>query len=129
MLGFDVGFIFDTQANIGLGRNSTLLNALHESERISSRTYSFWWGLDSASSANSIDGQLVLGGYDAAKVTGPNVTQKLLPSTVGCGSGMYLTVTNMLLGFPDRYQGRDAFTLDNFGVYPAWLSECCFVQI
>jgi hypothetical protein len=101
MLGFDVGGPFDTQANIGLGRNSTLLNALRESERINSRTYSFWWGRNSASSANSMDGQLVLGGYDAAKVTGPNITQKLLPSTVGCGSGMYLTVTNMVLGFPN----------------------------
>jgi hypothetical protein len=101
MLGFDIGGIFDTQANIGLGRNSTLLNALHKSGRISSRTYSFWWGLNSASPSNSMDGQLVLGGYDAAKVTGPNITQKLLPSAVGCGSGMYLTVTNMILGFPN----------------------------
>jgi hypothetical protein len=101
MPGFDVGGIFDTQANIGLGRNSTLLNALHDNGRISSRTYSFWWGLNSASPSLSMDGQLVLGGYDAAKVTGPNITQKLLPSTVGCGSGMYLTVTNMILGFPN----------------------------
>lgn len=101
MPGFDVGGIFDTQANIGLGRNSTLLNALRESGRISSRTYSFWWGLNSASPSNSMDGQLVLGGYDAAKVTGPNITQKLLPSAVGCGSGMHLTVTNMILGFPN----------------------------
>jgi len=101
MSGFDVGGIFDTQANIGLGRNSTLLNALHDKGHISSRTYSFWWGLNSASSSLSMDGQLVLGGYDAAKVMGPNITQKLLPSAVGCGSGMYLTVTNMILGFPN----------------------------
>jgi hypothetical protein len=101
MPGFDVGGIFDTQANIGLGRNSTLLNALHDKGHISSRTYSFWWGLNSASPSLSMDGQLVLGGYDAAKVTGPNITQKLLPSAVGCGSGMYLTVTNMILGFPN----------------------------
>lgn len=48
-----------------------------------------------------MDGQLVLGGYDAAKVMGPNMTQKLLPSSVGCESGMYLTLTNMILGFPN----------------------------
>jgi hypothetical protein len=48
-----------------------------------------------------MDGQLVLGGYDTAKVTGLNITQKLLPSAVGCGSGMYLTVTNMILRFPN----------------------------
>lgn len=101
MPGFDFGGIFDTQANIGLGRNSTLLNALYEAKHVSSRTYSFWWGRNSASPENSMDGQLVLGGYDAAKVMGPNITQKLLPSTAGCGSGMYLTVTNMILGFPN----------------------------
>jgi hypothetical protein len=98
---FEFGGIFDTQANIGLGRNSTLLNALRETGRISSRTYSFWWGINSASPANSMDGQLVLGGYDAAKVMGPNITQKLLPSATQCGSGMYVTVTNMILGFPN----------------------------
>lgn len=48
-----------------------------------------------------MDGQLVLGGYDAAKVTGPNITQKLMPSTANCQSGMYLTITNMVLGFPN----------------------------
>jgi hypothetical protein len=101
MPGLDVGGILDTQSNIGLGRNSTLLNALRGTKQINSRTYSFWWGLNSASPSNSMDGQLVLGGYDAAKVMEPNITQKLLPSAVGCGSGMYLTVTNMILGFPN----------------------------
>lgn len=101
MPGFEFGGIFDTQANIGLGRNSTLLNALREKGHISSRTYSFWWGINSASPSNSMDGQLVLGGYDAAKVMGPNITQKLLPSAVQCGSGMYVTVTNMIMGFPN----------------------------
>jgi hypothetical protein len=116
MPGFDVGGILDTQSNIGLGRNSTLLNALRETGQISSRTYSFWWGLNSASTSNSMDGQLVLGGYDAAKVTGPNITQKLLPSAVGCGSGMYLTVTNMILGFPNGTKA-DMFA-------PSTLSAC-----
>lgn len=101
MPGFDVGGIFDTQANIGLGRNSTLLNALRDAGHISSRTYSYWWGLNSASPSNSMDGQLILGGYDAAKITGPNITRELLPSTSSCGSGMILTITNMILGFPN----------------------------
>lgn len=101
MPGFDVGGIFDTQANIGLGRNSTLLNALRDAGHISSRTYSYWWGRNSAASSNAMDGQLVLGGYDAAKVTGPNITQKLQPPIGSCGSGMYLTITNMILGFPN----------------------------
>lgn len=104
MPGFDVGGIFDTQANIGLGRNSTLLNALQSEGKIASRVYSYWWGRNSASQSLSMDGQLVLGGYDAAKVTGPNITQKLLPPTLSCGSGMLLTLTNMVLRFPNGTQ-------------------------
>ncbi|KAM0712139.1 hypothetical protein Q7P37_011233 [Cladosporium fusiforme] len=77
MAGFDFGGIFDTQPNIGLGRNSTLLNALRDAKKISSRTYSF------------------------CEVMGPNITQKLQPSSVGCESGMYVTVTNMILAFPN----------------------------
>lgn len=101
MPGFDFAGIFNTQANIGLGRNSTILNALKDAGHISSRTYSYWWGLNSAAEANSMDGQIVFGGYDAAKVKGANFTQKLLPSSLACPSGMYLTITNMELGFPN----------------------------
>lgn len=101
MPGFDFAGIVNTQANIGLGRNSTILNALKDANLISSRTYSYWWGLNSAAEANSMDGQIVFGGYDAAKVKGANFTQKLLPSSLACPSGMYLTVTNMELGFPN----------------------------
>lgn len=116
MPGFDVNDIYDTQANIGLGRNSTLLNALYDAGHISSRTYSFWWGLNSASASKAMDGQLVLGGYDAAKVSGPNITRELLPPTVGCGSGMVLTITNMILGFPN---GTKADM-----IFPSILSAC-----
>lgn len=101
MAGFDYGEIFNAQSVIRLGRNSALLNTLKDTGKIPSRTYSFWWGRNSAAQSNSMDGQLVLGGYDAAKVVGPILTQKLQPSSVGCGSGMYLTLTNMVLGFPN----------------------------
>lgn len=101
MPGFDHGDIFDTQANVGLGQNSTLLNALKDSGQIASRSYSYWWGVNSATSTNAMDGHLVLGGYDAAKVTGPNITRSLLPPSASCPSGMLMTVTNMILGFPN----------------------------
>lgn len=63
-----------------------------------------------------MDGQLVLGSYDAAKVVGSKMAQKLQPSSVRCESGMYLTLTNMILGFPN---GTEAGMLA-----PATLSAC-----
>lgn len=105
MPGYDVGAQFDTQANIGLGRNSTILNALKDAGHVASRTYSYWWGLDTTSSSVAMDGQLVLGGYDSAKIMGPNVTLPLQPWTLTCPSGMYVTVTGLVLEFPN---GTDA---------------------
>jgi hypothetical protein len=116
MPGFDYGGRFDTQANIGLGLNSTVLNNLKETGRIASRVYSYWWGIDSTLSNVAMDGQLVLGGYDAAKVTGPNVTANIIPWTVSCPSGMYVTVQNMVLDFPN---GTNADML-----FPSTLSAC-----
>ncbi|KAK5119656.1 hypothetical protein LTR85_007485 [Meristemomyces frigidus] len=116
MAGFDFGGRFDTQANIGLGTNSTILTALKDAAHISSRTYSYWWGIESTSSAVAMDGQIVFGGYDAAKTTGPNVTQTILPWTLACPSGMYVTVTSLLLDFPN---GTTADILS-----PSTLSAC-----
>ena len=98
---YDFAGRFDTQANIGLGLNSTLLNALIADGRIASRSYSYWWGLNSATLTSAMDGQLVFGGYDAAKAMGPKITQKILPWTVACPSGMLVTVFNMGLSFPN----------------------------
>lgn len=101
MPGFDVGGRFDTQANLGLGQNSTLLSHLKESGRIASRTYSYWAGVGTATEGVTRDGALVLGGYDAAKVIGPNITGNLQPWSLGCPSGMYVTVNGMELNFPN----------------------------
>lgn len=101
MPGFDYGNRFDTQANIGLGQNSTMLNTLKTAGHISSRSYSYWWGLNSATPDKSMDGQMVFGGYDAAKVSGPNITEKIQPWSVNCPSGMMVTISSLLLGFPN----------------------------
>ncbi|KAK4554535.1 hypothetical protein LTR86_008389 [Recurvomyces mirabilis] len=101
MPGFDFGGRFDSQANIGLGANSTLLNALVDAGHIASRTYSYWWGIDNPNTNVAMDGQIVFGGYDAAKTTGPNITSTLLNWTAPCPSGMYLTLTDVVLDFPN----------------------------
>lgn len=101
MPGFDFGGLTDMQANIGLGQNSTILTSLKNSGRIQSRTYSYWWGVDSTSDNVAMDGQMVFGGYDRAKVQGPNITASILPWSLACPSGMYITVTSMGLDFPN----------------------------
>ncbi|EME78392.1 uncharacterized protein MYCFIDRAFT_157184 [Pseudocercospora fijiensis CIRAD86] len=101
MPGFDFGGRFDTQNNIGLGQNSTILKALKNSGRISSRSWSYWYGIESATSSAAKDGQIVFGGYDAAKVTGQNFTQPLGKPSPACLSGMSVIVTGLGLDFPN----------------------------
>lgn len=68
--------------SLGLGTNSTLLNALVTAGNISSRVWSYWDGWTGADSQNQSDGGLVLGGYDAAQTTGNNITIKFTTDPV-----------------------------------------------
>lgn len=92
---------WNRQANLGFGSNSTLLNQLKSSGQIASRSWSYWYGIDNTESRSAMDGQLVLGGYDAAKVVGQPYTQPLQNATAECGSGMRLSFTSMLMDFPN----------------------------
>lgn len=101
MPGYDFGGSYNRQAAIGLGHNSTLLQRLKDQGSIASRSWSYWWGIDNSASRSAMDGQIVFGGYDAAKVVGEPFTQPLQNSSTNCQSGMYLTLTNLLLNFPN----------------------------
>lgn len=101
MPGLDFGGDFDAQANFGLGQNSTLLQRLKDEGHIASRSWSYWWGVENALSRSAMDGHLVLGGYDAAKVSGAPYTQPLRNSSAACPSGMILPIGNLLLNFPN----------------------------
>ncbi|KAK3178707.1 hypothetical protein OEA41_000844 [Lepraria neglecta] len=79
---------------LGLGRNSTLLNVLSSVGVIASRTYGYFQGWTGAYAKYQTDGSLVLGGYDAAKVTGSNVTLPFAPSAA-CNNGYVITVTDI----------------------------------
>lgn len=79
---------------LGLGRNSTLLNVLSSVGVIASRTYGYFQGWTGAYAQYQTDGSLVLGGYDAAKVTGSNVTLPFAPSAA-CNNGYVITVTDI----------------------------------
>lgn len=92
---FPLGIIRSDEFQInglGLGRNSTLLNALSSANLISSKIWSLFWGLTGATTRSQMDGNLVLGGYDATKITGDNYTSKLT-SNANCASSMIVTVT------------------------------------
>ena len=69
---------------LGFGHNSTLLNILALNGSIASRTWSFWQGWTGAQTQYQMDGSLVLGGYDSAKVTGQNITVPLNMSDLNC---------------------------------------------
>lgn len=101
MAGTNISGWYDTQNNIGLGVNSTLLSALVAAGHISSRSYSWWWGQNGASSSAMMDGSLVLGGYDAAKVLEPNLTMTLSPPSQKCQSGMSVLLSSLGVKFPN----------------------------
>lgn len=91
---------YHTQHAIGLGINSTILNALQSASQIGSRVWSMFWGLTGVSASVQMDGIFVFGGYDKAKVQGKNHTQAL-GSFDRCGTGMLVTLSDMQLNFPN----------------------------
>lgn len=80
--------------SLGLGRDSTILNALYNSGTIASRSWSVFGGLTGATVDHQMDGNLVLGGYDSAKFTGDNHTEKIT-SNSACPTSLVATVTNI----------------------------------
>lgn len=86
----------DKQNSLGVGRNSTLLNALVSNGAISSRTWSFWNGWIGAETQHQMDGSFILGGYDAAKISGRNIT---LPFSTenDCLRGYVVTISDIKL--------------------------------
>ena len=92
---------YDNQNNLGMGPNSTILNALLAAKKIASRSFSFWWGLQGATPGAQMDGHIVFGGYDAAKVLAPNITMAMTPPSLACHSSMFVMISDVSLGFPN----------------------------
>jgi len=83
-----------------LGSNCTVLNGLHTAGLIASRSWSLFWGLIGGDASSQMDGSLVLGGYDAAKVVRDNFTDHLSINPY-CGSRILVTVTDIEMNLPD----------------------------
>lgn len=88
---------------LGLGPNSTILNALKDSGKIASRSWSFYDGRTGATADQQANGTFVLGGFDASKVpaNGKNYTKQLTSSSEQCGTGMQLTLSNIQMQYPN----------------------------
>lgn len=99
--GFEFGAQDHPQGALGLGQNSTLLSTLKNAGHISSRSYGYWWGENGATSNAQMDGSIILGGYDAAKIQGPNITIPLKTPTLSCMSGMYMPISDLVMRFPN----------------------------
>jgi hypothetical protein len=99
--GFEFGAQDHPQGALGLGQNSTLLSTLKDAGYISSRSYGYWWGEDGATPQAQMDGSLILGGYDAAKTQGPNITLPIRTPSISCMSGMYMPISDLSMRFPN----------------------------
>ena len=93
---------YHPQAALGLGYGSTLLQRLKSRGVIASKTWSFFWGRTGATAATQLDGSLVLGGYDKAKVVGNNHTDRIRrEDSGGCTTGILPKISDMILNFPN----------------------------
>lgn len=90
---------YSTLHPLGLGSNSTYLNALIRAGTITSRVWSLYWGRMWTTN-NPLNGSLILGGYDERKVNGQSYTSKLNydPKT-GCFTGLRVNIVDVVLNF------------------------------
>ncbi|KAI2473152.1 acid protease [Annulohypoxylon bovei var. microspora] len=87
---------------MGMGKNSTILNALFKAKRIGSRVWSIYWGRMWVTDRDPIDGSVAFGGYDQQKTIGSNYTQSLdFSETTGCWTGMKVRISKITLHNPD----------------------------
>lgn len=91
----------DPQNTFGLGPNSTLLTTLKAAGTIASKSFSWYYGLNTALASSREDGQVVLGGYDEAKIKGSNYTRPISTWSTKCASGLQIEIKDIELNFPN----------------------------
>jgi len=85
---------------LGIGRNSSLLNALFSSGAIASKTWSYWHGWAGAENQFQKDESLIIGGYDAAKIIGNNITLPFAnDEPENCPGGHVVAVKDIKMDF------------------------------
>ncbi|KAL1965196.1 hypothetical protein VTN77DRAFT_5950 [Rasamsonia byssochlamydoides] len=88
------------QSSFGLGMDPTVLERLISAGQIASRTWSLFWGWEGGAAEYQLDGNLVLGGYDAAKTSGTNFTGTLADQ-LECPSSLLIYLNDITLDFPN----------------------------
>ncbi|MDI1486184.1 MAG: hypothetical protein OHK93_005410 [Ramalina farinacea] len=89
-------YLVSTYNYVGLSPTSILMNSLVTGAQVSSNSIGYCSGWAGADITHDVDGNLVLGGYDRAKIAGPNATQSIA-RTNDCLNGFKLRLTNISL--------------------------------
>lgn len=89
---------------LGVGLNATILELLRSAGEIPSRVWSVYDGWLGTRDDQPSDGVVVLGGYDAAKVSGPNITIDFASNPTDTDANkrncrLLVTIRNMELKF------------------------------
>ncbi|KAM5345886.1 hypothetical protein ACJ41O_011747 [Fusarium nematophilum] len=92
---------FTPQHIIGMAPGSTFMNALVKGGRIASRSFGYFWGLDSGDSDQDTPGSFVLGGYDRAKTYGDGVRTDFSEGedAHSCRGQMVVSIRDIVLNF------------------------------
>jgi hypothetical protein len=98
----DLNQAFTSQSQLGLGRNSSFLQALVSAGDIGTKAYSIFWGLVGGPAEKQTRGSLVLGGLDKSLIAdqNDNFTASLHYAS-RCGTGMVVTISDILLNWPN----------------------------
>ena len=87
---------------VGLRPTSLLMKTLVTGTQVSSNSIGYYSGWDGADITNDVDGSLVLGGYDRAKIAGHNATRSIRTAdTQDCLNGFKLSLTDISLNLRD----------------------------
>ncbi|KAL5449777.1 hypothetical protein PMIN05_001190 [Paraphaeosphaeria minitans] len=98
----DLNQAFTSQSQLGLGRNSSFLQALASAGDIGTKAYAMFWGLVGGPAEKQSQGSLVLGGVDKSLIAdqNENFTASLFWGSK-CGTGMLVTISDILLNWPN----------------------------
>ncbi|KAF5845870.1 hypothetical protein GGP41_008382 [Bipolaris sorokiniana] len=98
----DLNQAFTSQSQLGLGRNSSFLQALVSAGDIGTKVYSIFWGLVGGPAEKQTGGSLVLGGLDRSLISNPNdnSTASLFRGS-RCRTGMVVMISDILLNWPN----------------------------
>lgn len=98
----DLNQAYTSQAQLGLGRDSSFLGALVSAGDIGTKAYSLFWGLVGGPAEKQTRGSLILGGLDRSLIAdqNDNFTASLFQGNK-CRSGMLVTIGDVLLNWPN----------------------------